>query len=215
MTLAVYGELTPEHPPLGKWLIGAADGGARLRHPGRGGSRLSGRRASCSVALLFVLVKRAVWPRPRRRPGASAVARGRLSALHPLPPRGCSTSRGRCSPSPRSSSAFSTASRSSPGPREGALARRWRLAAGVAGGAAAACEDLRRRRRLGRAPARHRVGDRSASTLGPANERGLAGNCPRSSSSSVAVPLTGICRDLRGPPRRVAARGSRGWRGHG
>ena len=60
--LATYGELTPEHPPLAKWLIGAPM--AALDY-GPGAARASALLAgTLTVVLLFLLVRRAFGSRP-------------------------------------------------------------------------------------------------------------------------------------------------------
>jgi dolichyl-phosphate-mannose--protein O-mannosyl transferase len=59
--LARYGELTPEHPPLAKWLIGAP---MALLHYGSGPARLSPLFAGAlTVLLLYLLVQKAFGSR--------------------------------------------------------------------------------------------------------------------------------------------------------
>ena len=136
MTLAVYGELTPEHPPLGKWLIGAPMGALDF---GVRAWRLASVGAGVlSVALLFVLVKRAVASTAAAA-GASALLavdyphfiHSRLAMLDIFVALFAVAAFFFCVLDREQIVARAAG---------GLSHRRWRLAAGVAGGAAAACK---------------------------------------------------------------------------
>ncbi len=134
--LARYGELTPEHPPLGKWLIGApmkvfgfSPRPWRLASVGAG---------LLTVALLFLLV--------RKTTASTAAAAGAATLLAVDYPHYIHS---RLAMLDIFVALFAVAafyfcvldreqieSRASGGPSH----QRWRLAAGVAGGAAAACK---------------------------------------------------------------------------
>ena len=140
--LHVFRELTPEHPPLGKWLIGA---GIRLFGYGPGGWRIASVAAgTLTIAVLYVLTRKLTGSTL-----ASTFASGLLALdfLHLVQSRlamleifvaffataaflCCAYERDRIWDAGRHPSGGRW--------RDIVLDRRWRVAAGVAGGAAAA-----------------------------------------------------------------------------